>query len=458
MIRPQEKVTIDVPPQAAILVLALRDIGYTFSTAIADIIDNSIDSEAKTVKISTGDFGGEHPFIVIADDGQGMNEDQLVEALRFGSNVDHNLSGLGKFGLGLKTSSFSQCRRVTVLSRKDQKEKWNGMCWDLDHVLEKDMWEVLKVDTRQLPNFNWEMLLKIPHGTIVIWENLDRVFLKKDKFGLFEDMPATPYKLIKDLDIHLGMVFHRFLNGEVPEKHLSIEINSSCVKPWDPFARNEKDTLKIKKSEINIESLGAIRIFSIIPYILPHESQFSSTASFKAASGPKKWNSQQGFYIYRQDRLIQSGGWCGLWTTNDEHSKLLRVCLDFSPELDEAFQINITKTQVTLPPSASDQIISLLKSLKTQSDDRYRNAGLDSKKNRQPQPPQPPQQSQKPSSEISSTTPNTGYNLPGRHVPASIPLDVDMESQIKKLLKFADNNERAAIINVLKKFYASGGN
>ena len=132
--------------------------------------------------------------------------------------------------------------------------------------------------------------------------------------------------------------------------------------------------------------------------------------------------------------------------------------MDFSPELDEAFQINITKTQVTLPPSASDQIISLLKSLKTQSDDRYRNAGLDSKKNRQPQPPQPPQQSQKPSSEISSTTPNTGYNLPGRHVPASIPLDVDMESQIKKLLKFADNNERAAIINVLKKFYASGGN
>jgi hypothetical protein len=91
------------------------------------------------------------------------------------------------------------------------------------------------------------------------------------------------------------------------------------------------------------------------PFVLPHQSDFSSPESFRRASGPANWNQQQGFYVYRANRLIQSGGWCRIRTL-DEHTKLARVALRFSPQLDDAFRVNVAKMRVQLPAGMREPI------------------------------------------------------------------------------------------------------
>ena len=88
------------------------------------------------------------------------------------------------------------------------------------------------------------------------------------------------------------------------------------------------------------------------PFVVPHQADFSSAEAHAAAAGPLRWNRQQGFYVYRADRMIQSGGWSNLRTL-DEHSKLARVALSFDPRLDDAFRINVAKMRVQLPTAAS---------------------------------------------------------------------------------------------------------
>ena len=345
--------THEIIPSAKRLIKSLRDIGYDFPMAVADLIDNSIEAGASRVDIIIG-FYGNDSYLRISDNGGGMDEEELKEAMRYGSERDYSEEDLGKFGLGLKTASMSQCQRFSVASRTNSTNSSEIpiFCWDLSHIEKTNKWEILDLKKDGGVEFIKAPLDKHT-GTVVLWERLDRIINFKNPEG-----NAARKKLIsmcRELEIYLGMVFHKFLSNEIQGKELEIYINNNKIKPWDPFARNEPKTnilspIKIKLVRENFEGKIILQ-----PYILPSKEEFSSLKEFENLSGPAKWNQQQGFYIYRANRMIQSGGWCGL-RTQDEHTKLCRIELNFPPSFDNDFKINVAKMRVQLPSQLREEI------------------------------------------------------------------------------------------------------
>jgi hypothetical protein len=347
------RATVEVIPSARRLVRSLRDLGYDFVHAMADLVDNSIAAGASRVAIDLK-WSGPDSWVRVTDNGTGMSGTTITEAMRFGSERDYDVDDLGKFGLGLKTASLSQCRRLTIASRADRNQRRIEVRrWDLDLVEKSNRWEieVLGSDERQ---DNLVEPLQEQTGTVVLWESLERVLKYKVAWG--ESSKNALYKLAEQLDQHLGMVFHRFLSGEARRrKKLTVTVNGTSVEPWDPYAREEKATEVFPSKEFELhtdDGKGAVRYQ---PYVLPPKEKFSSVRAFERMSGPEKWNRQQGFYIYRADRMIQSGGWSRMRTA-DEHTKLARAAIDFYPDLDPAFEVNVAKFRVALPPELKDQL------------------------------------------------------------------------------------------------------
>lgn len=359
---------IEVIPSAQRLVTSLRDVGYEFVTAVADLVDNSVEAGASTVWVDVI-WDGEASRVVVADNGSGMTRRQLAEAMRFGSERDYGSRDLGKFGLGLKTASLSQCRRFTVATRHDpDRAEISAYCWDVDHVAATNRWEVLPVGTARLPSGVRQHLTDTP-GTVVVWEQLDRILGYRRPGG--EQARKQIQLMCRELDAHLAMVFHRFLSGEVLGRRLAIFVNEVGVTPWDPFARSEENTVRLDGTRFRHESGIGPGYITVEPFVLPHSSRFSSTESFNRASGPDRWNRQQGFYIYRAGRMIQSGGWCGLRAL-DEHRKLARIAISFEPVLDDEFRINVAKMRVSLPHSMREAIADAIAPAIALAEEEYR--------------------------------------------------------------------------------------
>jgi hypothetical protein len=337
---------VELIPSAKRLIHSLRDIGYEFVDAVADIVDNAVEAKATLIDIRLK-FDGEESYLTIADNGVGMTSKEIQESLRFGSNRHyHNEDDLGRYGLGLKTASLSQCERLTVSSRRgEERLRMNSYCWDLDHIEYSNRWEILKVETSELKE---EVLqhLKLTTGTVVTWEQLGRLLGYKYPSG--EHARKQSEQMMEDLNLHLSMTFHRFLSGEIHGKRIAIYINEKKLSPWDPYSRGEKYTQKLQMISLPLELKGRIYEVKLQPYILPAQSLYSSPKAHMQASGPAKWNKQQGLYIYRSNRLIQSGGWSGL-RTSDEHTKLVRIALSIPAQIEELFQVNIAKKHATLP-------------------------------------------------------------------------------------------------------------
>ncbi len=357
-----------VVPSAKRMVRSLRDMGYEFSAAVADLVDNSIAANANTVRI-TVEWQGMSSYVLIADNGEGMRPEELREAVRFGSERDYGDLDLGKFGLGLKTASLSQCLRVTVATRWNQdRADMLAYCWDVAHIEATNRWEVLNIKPADLPH-PVRLHLKETPGTVVMWERLDRLLDYKNPDG--EPARKQLLGMTRELEEHVAMVFHRFLAGEVRGKRLAVYVNEQKVEPWDPFARREGRTQRLDSRAFRLEGERGRGEVVVEPYVLPSQSLFSSPDAFNRASGPKKWNAQQGFYIYRADRMIQSGGWCGLRAT-DEHRKLARIAISFSPKLDDEFKINVPKMRVLLPSAIRDDIDKFTKPAVKVAEEVYR--------------------------------------------------------------------------------------
>jgi len=340
------RVTVEVIPSARRLVNSLRDLGYDFVHAVADLVDNSVAAKATRVAIDLK-WSGPDSWVRVADNGRGMTGTTITEAMRFGAERDYEVDDLGKFGLGLKTASLSQCRILTVASRCDSDQRRIEVRrWDLDRVEKSNKWQIEILQTEDRPE-NLTQPLEENTGTVVLWQSLERVLKYKVAWG--ENSKNGLYRLAEQLDQHLGMVFHRFLSGDARrKKKLAITVNGTPVEPWDPFARQEKYTEPFPAQEFDIPSANGRGTVRYQPFILPTKDKFSSVREFERMSGPEKWNRQQGFYIYRADRMIQSGGWSRMRTA-DEHTKLARAAIDFFPDLDSAFEINIAKFRVILP-------------------------------------------------------------------------------------------------------------
>lgn len=342
----RHKSTLEVIPSARRLIRSLRDVGYDFTHSVADLVDNSVAAGASVIAIDMR-FDGEDSWLRVSDNGAGMSGTNITEAMRFGTEREYEDDELGKFGLGLKTASLSQCSRLTVASRTDRgARRIEVRQWDLEHVEATNRWEIIDLPSDERPETLIEPLRAAP-GTVVLWERMDRVLEYKIPWG--ERAKTGFFNLAEELDLHLGMVFHRFLAGQAKrKKKLKITLNGTTIEPWDPYARDEKATVSLPPQEFKIHGHDGPGIVGYTPFILPQKERFSSLKAFNKYAGPAKWNYQQGFYIYRADRMIQSGGWCYMRTV-DEHTKFARVAIDFWPDLDSAFDLNVAKARVNLP-------------------------------------------------------------------------------------------------------------
>ena len=324
--------------------------GYTFESAVADLVDNSIDACATKINIYFS-FNGINSTVKISDNGKGMDQDAMKEAMRFGTERDYDVDALGKFGLGLKVASLSQCRKFIVVSRHgDSKVDAHAMAWDMEHLKQTKKWEVIRFSENEIPEHVVQPIEKST-GTVVFWEKLEG--FSNYKNPLSGHAKNRMEKMCRKLEEHLAAVFHRFITGEAGGSAIEITVNDNLVSAWDPFAQNEKYTQQMDTVNLIVEEVeGSVEM---IPFVLPHQNQFSTQEAFNAVSGQNRWNQQQGFYIYRAGRLIQSGGWCE-FRVADEHTKLARVALLFPPSLDDIFQTNIRKTSIRFPPVLVDKI------------------------------------------------------------------------------------------------------
>lgn len=367
-------------PSARRLITSLRDMGYDFAAAVADVVDNSIEARASKVAIAVH-FDGDESWVRIADNGDGMKPAQIREALRYGAEREYDAKeALGKFGLGLKTASMSQCQRLTVASRSStDRADIYAHAWDLDHVVSTNKWEILEVDCGDHPELLREPLLENT-GTVVLWERLDRILGYKHPYG--EMAKKRLSGMCRELEEHLAMVFHRYIGGEAGRRKVRISVNGNPVRPWDPYVRQEEETKPLEPVTLRYDHDGIGGDILIEPFVLPHQDHFSSPQAHAAAAGPLRWNRQQGFYVYRANRMIQSGGWSNLRTL-DEHTKLARVAVSFDPRLDEAFRINVAKMRVQLPQQLREQfekalgpVIKIAQTAYRRSDAGSRGAGL----------------------------------------------------------------------------------
>jgi hypothetical protein len=361
--------SVAIPPSAARLTESLRDIGYDFSSAVADIVDNSVMAGATHVDVSV-EFAGEESYVVISDDGEGMTGNGLVEALRFGSRREYGRSDLGRYGLGLKTASLSQCRSVTVATcRRSSHRNVNVRMLDLDLIAEWDEWLIVEPPIVQMLERSTERLRSEP-GTVVIWRKLDRVLPEKHPDGGWARRRLD--SLAAKTAEHLGIVFHRYLEAtDCPE--LVISVNGNKVRPWNPFAPSEPTTTELPMQRFELHVGEVTGTVALRRFVLPARDEFSSLEEFERYSGPLKWNRQQGVYVYRANRLVQWGGWNGIRGI-DEHTKLARASLEFDTDLDTVFNINVAKMRVTLPVQIRQMLDRPINELCACADDRYRKA------------------------------------------------------------------------------------
>lgn len=334
-----------LPPIPKRLIEGLRDTGYDFNTALADIMDNSVDAGATNIDIAIDmDVDGEI-VVSVADDGCGMNRDALLNAMTYGADVGKKAPNrLGKFGLGLKTASTAFCRKLSVISRDHGGDALKAT-WDLDYVDKVNQWELL-VDQPSKSELNLlNKTAKDGKGTLVLWEKVDRVLAD------YQNPAGAPARraltrIREEFQKHAEMVYQRFLDSnDERARNINIRINGTPLNAWDPFCTNIEGTEMVAEDTITVDvGNGKEAEFNIKAYILPRREQFPNEA---AARDAKLTNQMQGIYIYRENRLIHPHDWLGMFS-KEPHLTLLRVEFSFDHTLDNAFHVDIKKSRILL--------------------------------------------------------------------------------------------------------------
>ena len=352
-----------VLPYAPVLVESIRSIGYSFETAVADIIDNSISAAATDIRIC---FMSKEPqWLCIKDNGCGMTEDELETAMRYGSHSPSNTrrkDDLGRFGLGLKTASLSQCRKLTVMSKCQGRIV--AACWDLDHIIQTGEWTLRFWSDREMKDLPGYLFLEANEsGTVVLWQKFDR--LQQESVNVQQTFDEK----IELTRRHISLVFHRFLNGDGMNNRLSISFNGDPVDGVDPFLTRHPATqpmieqlLRINGEEIRVK-----------PYILPFASKLSAK-DIQSIGGTNDLRQQQGFYVYHNRRLIIWGTWFRLIKQN-ELGKLARVRVDIPNSLDSIWEIDIKKSTASLPSFIKKNLADIVRGAVGRSERIYKYRG-----------------------------------------------------------------------------------
>ena len=354
-----------VDPDPAALIESLRAFGYTTATAIADLVDNSITARARNVWV-TFYWDGPDSWIRIDDDGTGMTEEELLAAMRPGSRSPkepRDPKDLGRFGLGLKSASFSQCRLLTVRSRPAEGE-FSVRAWDLDMVERSRQWRL-----QRTPRQSTEAVIaKVSQdaNTSVMWEVMDRIV---DESRTSERKAQELFLLLQEeVEAHLAMTFHRFMQSR--SRSLKLWMNGARIEPWDPFLIGEDATQPLEVDPVWYQEKRIL----VQPYVLPHHSRISAD-THRAASGPRGWNAHQGFYVYRNERLLLPGDWLGLGFQKEEHFKLARIQVDIPNSMDEAWNIDVKKAVARPPGALRPDLVRIAKATRERASAVYRHRG-----------------------------------------------------------------------------------
>lgn len=289
-----------------------------------------------------------------------MSPAELNDAMRFGSASpleSREVNDLGRFGLGMKTASISQCRRLTVISLKEG--RISGREWDLEKMAESksDEWNLYQLEEdeiladSQLTELINHSTFSCQSGTVVMWRNLD--------FALVgEGSPSDEQRFNEMLDSsrgHLETVFHRYLSPDPGHSSLHIDFNGTELEAFNPFGPSIPARQELPEEKIILNG-GAVRVQ---PYVLPHRSKVSAE-DYQNYAGEDGYFQNQGFYIYRQRRLIVKSTWFRL-IKKEELNKLIRVRVDIPNSLDHLWHINVNKSQVQPPESVRKELKKIIK-------------------------------------------------------------------------------------------------
>ena len=367
-------------PDPRVLIMGLRDTGYDTNTALADVVDNSVDAEASLIEVNIRLDVRNNPSVMIADNGCGMDKAALIDGMKYGSSdtSTKDPKRLGKFGLGLKTASTAFCRRFSVLSRANVADPIYMATWDLDNVVTKGEWEMDIIEESLIPKPYLAVLKNIMgnagHGTLVVWEKVDR-------FASGKPTQKNIDKIASNFSQYASMIYHRFLDkNDSRARNLTMKINGKELEPWDPFCLSEMrdddtGTIRIagpvnKDCDVILENGETEKAaFLLEAYVLPDKDSFSSEEAKKKANIK---NNNMGFYVYRENRMIASGDWLGL-RSSEPHDSLYRAEFSFNHRLDAAFKIDVKKSKITLNPDLADWLSTWIKPGLRCAEDRYRN-------------------------------------------------------------------------------------
>lgn len=355
-----------VGPRADALMESLRATGYSLPDAIADLIDNSLAAGARNVWL-TFYWAGSDSSVSIVDDGSGMACPVLVNSMRMGSQSpldERAASDLGRYGLGMKTASISQARSLTVASRVSGDPKINIRRWDLDLIATVKDWHLLRSATEEgLARLS--VLEHMSQGTVVVWEKLDRLVGEVSA----SDVKARRQFLeaIKSVEAHIAMVFHRYMSGL---RAVAFWINDQRVDAWDPFLADYPATQRLPREELGSADSSVI----VEPYVLPHHTHLTAE-QHSAAGGPAGWNAQQGFYVYRNRRLLLAGDWLGLGYRKEEHYKLARILVDLPNSMDHEWEIDVRKSKARPPLALRDELRRIARITRDRAVTVYRHRG-----------------------------------------------------------------------------------
>ena len=336
----------EVPPNAASLIQSIRKIGYDLGDAVADIVDNSITAGASVINLDLH-WNGEDSWIRCTDNGKGMSADVLKEAMRIGSRLPSDVraeNDLGRFGLGLKTASFSQSRRLSVRTREAGGEALTR-CWDVDRVIRTNRWQLLTQAPDERAGALLEQIPAGASGTVVLWEHLNRMHPGVSL--------ANAGKLFLDdaerVTNHLSVCFHRLIG---PKSGVTIRVNGGTVEPWDPFYEDNPATVVFPDEQLG-DGRAATKVQA---FVIPR----SSLPSVPEVSGYRNLTPRQGFYVYRERRLLVAGGWLGLLRPLDEHADfaLARIRVDITNAVDLEWKVDVRKSEALPPPTHTEWLRS----------------------------------------------------------------------------------------------------
>ena len=342
--------TVKLPPNAERMVNSMRALGYSFQTAIADVIDNSISAGATRVDILTPVSDEDELYLAILDNGCGMDESTLIESMRHASknpNENRDSCDLGRFGLGMKTASLSQCRELLVVTRTASGTFAAG--WSIDTIQDEQDWALTLFDQSEYESFPcYELLDQLEHGTLLIWRDFDNLEVKNG--NVFDELTE---KLIDARD-HLGLVYHRFISDA--DEPIVFSVNGRNIEPKDPFLENRLGGADSYPPEtIFIPGFPKSPIV-VTGYTLPHQNKISNAQMSTLGLRGRSFGDDQGFYIYRGKRLIFWGGWLRL-SRKAQASKLCRVCVDVPNSMDKIWDLDIKKS-IAIPPKVVREKLS----------------------------------------------------------------------------------------------------